>query len=199
LLIPTDYAASHKEKTPTKSGRRTAVRITSTQPPLSPVIGSAAAIQRFLDRYPGDKDALKLFHISYQGRHIPWSEFCYGDDRSATSWLAQRLTSGPQPAHPIAIHGTITESGTARSQASVYAEQDLHTKITHGGQPRWLYVRLRTRDARLTASLTPGRRFLAVGSWRTFCPEKGRSLELVLWLSKPWQIASWDVETAGEE
>lgn len=127
---------------------------------MSPVIGSAAAIQRFLDRYPDDPEAAALFHIAYAGRDFAWADFCFGSDPIAVLRLTRRITGDQGPYHPIAIHGT----GAARTGTSFYAEQDLRTRIVLAGRSRNLHVRLRSRDERLAQPLIVGRRFLALGT-----------------------------------
>jgi hypothetical protein len=189
LLVPVDFTGTVQ---PDSGGRRTALQVASGSPSLPPVIGSAAAIQRFLDRYPDDPEAAAMFHIAYASRDIPWAAFCLGDDPIALLHLARRIAKDQAPDHPIAIHGTVTSTGAARAGTSFYAEQDLRTRIVLGGRSRLLHVRLRSRDERLTEPLTVGRRFLALGTWSTFAPATSRSAELVLWLRKPWQVHVWD-------
>ena len=194
LLVPADFTGTTQAATADSGGRHTALQVASGGQPLSPVIGSAAAIQRFLDRYPDDPAAAAMFHIAYAGRDIAWADFCFGDDPIALLHLTRRIVKGQGPDHPIAIHGTITGTGAARTGTSFYAEQDLRTRIVLTGRSRALHVRLRSRDERLTAPLTVGRRFLALGIWSTFAPATGRSAELVLWLRKPWQVHVWDAD-----
>ncbi len=199
LTIPADFADPMRTAPaphPT-AGRRSALTTTSTRPALAPAIGSAAAIQRFLNRYPDDPDALTLFHVDYAGRRIPWPQFSLGADPKTLRELADQLAHGHASEHPIAIHGTITATGTSRTATSVYAEQDLRTKILLENRPRWLYIRLRTRDQRLIESFTPGRRFLAIGSWDFFAADNARTAELVLWIRKPWQLTAWDSERSA--
>ena len=193
LVVPADFTGTTQTTSPDPDGRRTALQIASGTPSLSPVIGSAAAIQRFLDRYPDGRDAAAMFHISYACRDIAWADFCFGDDPIALLQLTRRITKDQGPDHPIAIHGTITGTGAARAGTSFYAEQDLRTRIVLAGRSRLLHVRLRSRDDRLIEPLTVGRRFLALGTWTTFAPATGRTAELVLWLRKPWQVHVWDV------
>ncbi|NUR03820.1 MAG: hypothetical protein HOY79_47110 [Streptomyces sp.] len=194
LLVPADFTGTSQTTTADSGGsRHTALKVGSGSPSLPPVIGSAAAIQRFLDRYPGDPEAAAMFHITYAGRDIAWADFCFGDDPIALLHLTRRIAKDQAPDHPIAIHGTITGTGAARTGNSFYAEQDLRTRIVLTGRSRLLHVRLRSRDERLTQPLTVGRRFLALGTWSTFAPANGHSAELVLWLRKPWQVHVWDV------
>jgi hypothetical protein len=191
LLVPADFTGTVQNTPPDSGGRRTALQIASGSPSLSPVIGSAAAIQRFLDRYPDDPEAAAMFHITYAGRDISWADFCLGDDPIALLHLTRRIAKHQGPDHPIAIHGTITGAGTARAGSSFYAEQDLRIRIVLGGRSRLLCVRLRSRDERFTERLKIGRRFLALGIWSTFAAQNGGTAELVLWLHKAWQVEVW--------
>ncbi|WP_194908992.1 hypothetical protein [Catenulispora rubra] len=191
LLVPADFTGTTRTTSPDPGGRRTALQIAAGPSSMSPVIGSAAAIQRFLDRYPDDPQAAAMFHISYAGRDIAWADFCFGDDPIALLHLTRRITKGQGPDHPIAIRGTLTGTGVARAGTSFYAEQDLRTRIVLAGRSRPLYVRIRSRDERLIETVAAGRRYLALGAWSAFAPAAGGLAELVLWLRKPWQVHVW--------
>lgn len=197
LLLPATFNPTAREAAPpsSRSFRRSRHQHTRAPSPAR-VINSAAAIQRFLDRYLDDEDALDVFDVSIGRQQIPWREFCLGTYPELIGSLAERLAQGRAPSHPTAIHGTVTGSGTARSGTTVYVEYDLHRKIESHGRQRWLYVRLRTRDPRLLAPLGLGRRFMAIGDWELFSPEAARVAELVLWVRKPWQVVAWDDDTA---
>lgn len=197
LLLPATFNPTAKKAAPpsSRSFRRPRHQH-SRAPSPARVINSAAAIQRFLDRYLDDEAALDVFDVSIGTRQIPWREFCLGAHLELIESLAERLAQGHAPSHPIAIHGTVTGSGTARAGTTVYAEYDVHRKIESHGRQRWLYVRLRTRDPRLLEPLGLGRRFMAIGEWALFNPETARVAELVLWVRKPWQVVAWDDDTA---
>lgn len=196
LLLPNTFTTSPKDtiQRSARSPRRNRSR-PRTKPDLSHVISSAAAIQQFLDRYPDDDAALQLFHADAGTQRIPWRDFCLGSDPARLLALAQDLAAERKPRHLIAIHGTITGSGAARTGTTVYVEQDLHTKIESDGRRRWLYVRLRTQDPRLTEPLALGRRFIAIGDWELFNPDAARVAELALWVRRPWQVSAWDADT----
>jgi hypothetical protein len=199
LLLPTVFPATTKE--PARRNHR-ARRVDRSRPEartdLTGVIKSATAIQQFLDRSPEDEAALRLCHVDVGGREIPWEEFCLGSNPTQLQELAKGLAEGREPGHLIAIHGTVTGSGSARTGTTVYVEQDLHKKLESRGRRRWLYVRLRTQDPRLTEPLRLGRRFMAIGEWELFDPDVARAAELVLWIRKPWQVAAWDAPISRE-
>ncbi len=193
LLLPTVFGGAHDGAVPPPSRSRHRLRRLRAQGPTAAnVINSAAAIQRFLERYPHDEAALDFFEVLIGTHRVPWRDFCLGTQPDSIVRLAGRLAVGLVTSHPIAIHGVITGSGTARTGTTVYVEHDLHRKLETGGQPRWLYVRLRSRDPHLLEWLGLGRRFMAIGEWDLFNPEAARVAELVLWVRKPWQVAAWD-------
>jgi hypothetical protein len=198
LLVPTTFAHTDQNGRPqlVRPRRRAPRARTSTSPHPDRIASSAAAIQRFLDRYPADDSAFDLFQIDYNGVRLHWREFSLGTTTAELQHLALRISSAQGPAHPIAIHGLVTGIGSAKTGTSVYAEQDLRAQIELPEGRFWLYVRMRSRDPDQIASLKPGRRFLALGRWELFRPEGARSLELVLWIRRPWQIASWSDDAA---
>jgi hypothetical protein len=190
LLVPTTFTAQAADL-PQRPGRsRRPDRSRRQRPGLSDVITSAAAIQQVLERYPGDEE-LDLFYVETGAHRIPWRQFCLGSDPSQLRDFAEGLAAGRRPHHPIAIHGTITGTGTARTGSSIYVEHDLRAKLEKNDRRRWLYVRLRTHDPRLLDSFSLGRRFIAIGEWDLFNPQAARVAEIVLWVRRPWQVASW--------
>jgi hypothetical protein len=193
LLLPSIFSSTTEGTAPPPFRSRRRPRRQRRQAPTpAHAINSAAAIQRFLDRYPDDEIALDLFDVSIGTRRIPWRDFCLGTHPDLIVGLAERLAEGLAPSHLIAIHGTVTGSGTARTGTTVYAEHDLRRKLEISSRRRWLYVRLRSHDPRLLDPLGLGRRFMAIGDWELFNPEAARVAELVLWVRKPWQVAAWD-------
>ena len=160
---------------------RRRLQITPSRSRLAPAINSAGKIARLLAEFDDHPDAAEQFRAHLGNIVLTWREFCYGPRDYQR--LAETLTTG-QPSHPIAVHGrtfALADRGGS------------HALRAHGRarlDDTWIPVVLRSRRADLLAPAVD-RCWLAYGSWQHWTGQRGYR-ELQLWITRPWQITTWN-------
>ncbi|WP_231632102.1 hypothetical protein, partial [Streptomyces clavuligerus] len=167
---------------------RVGVTIATVRPLLPPLINSAVAIVRFLQKHAFDRDVAAGFKVRRPGekKAVDWDEFCYGPEPGDHARLHARLTGKSTPGYPVAVFGRVAAVEHDRQGRPV-------VRLTDG---RGFTVRVRSEHAGLLTPLTAGVFVLAVGAWKTWNPDRGRP-ELQLFAEEHWQLAHWtyDPET----
>ncbi|MFD0622127.1 hypothetical protein ACFQ2K_04195 [Streptomyces sanglieri] len=156
---------------------------------------------QFLQRHHFDPDFMELFTVQYQTKHLAWNEFCYGPDDPSYRRFRDRVAAakGRWLEHPVAVHGTVTRTGTAGTKPFAV----LATGIPTGQTGRTTEVVLRSDfPALLGEELRVGMQVLAIGAgWKIFTPQKRSVDEVQLWIKEHWNLAYWtwdkDTEQAG--
>ncbi|MFF2902309.1 hypothetical protein [Streptomyces sp. NPDC057966] len=186
---------------PEDDEERTRLRVTTLSPWLPPALNSAVKVAQFLQRHDFDPDFMELFTVQYQAKRLAWNEFCYGPDNPSYRRFRDRVAAakGRRLKHPVAVHGTVTRTGTAGTKPFAV----LATRIPTGQTGRTTEVVLRSDfPALLGEELRVGMQVLAIGAgWKIFTPQKRSVDEVQLWIKEHWNLAYWtwdkDTEQAG--
>ncbi|MFC5148905.1 hypothetical protein [Streptomyces aureoversilis] len=168
-------------------GDRIGVNISTLGPLLPPLINSAVVIARFLQKHDYDADVVAQFKVRRPGetKAVGWGEFCHGPTPDDHARLYARVTRGPKPRHPVAVYGRVVAVENDRHERPVLRLADGHG----------FTVRIRSDHASLLTPLTAGAFVLAVGTWRTWTPSRGRP-ELQMFAEEHWQLAHWTYDAA---
>src|SRR5699024_4307811 len=146
---------------------------------LEPTLSAATATARLLARYENDPTAQSRFTADWNGDRIPWEDFYFDAARDAHR-LARTIE---QHAHPVAVSGTIKDSGSTTSGGSYSIELDTDGGVRHRPTGRWIHVRIYSTDPDLL-DFQVGQRILGYGQWQTWIPDHSATNYFVrLWLN----------------
>jgi len=177
--VPPDVADPHV-------GEPVGVDVSTVRPLLPPLINSAVAIARFLQKH-GDPDVAARFKVRRPGEReaVGWGEFCYGPAPGDHGRLYALLADGRRPAHPVAVFGRIRSIG----------KDSLERPVVRLGDGTGFSVRIRSEHPSLLDPLTAGDYVLVVGTWKIWTPQRGRQqTELQAFVDHHWQLSHWSYD-----
>ncbi|AXB43239.1 hypothetical protein [Amycolatopsis albispora] len=173
---------------PSRPGKPTArLSVTAADHTLVPALSTATRIVRLLREFDDAPDAAHRFRARYAGRKLRWHEFC----RHATEAAAIASHLDLAARHPLALHGTVRDIGTAHSGNTHQLRDEHQDYLGHDARRRRLRVVLRSRNPDTFAHVNPGDRWLGYGHWRLWLAPQAPIAEIQLWIDGPWSLATW--------
>lgn len=175
---------------PGNPGEPTArLSVTTSNHTLVPALSTAAAIVRLLREFDDDPDAARRFRARYAGKKLRWNQFCRHATEAAA--IAAHLERPPKTRHPLAVHGTVRDIGTAHSGNTQQLRDEHEDYLDHAGERRRLRIVVRSRNPDTFTDLHPGDRWLGYGHWRLWLAPRAPIAEIQLWIDGPWSLATW--------
>ena len=147
---------------------------------LSPSLKAAADIVRLLRSFADAPDAAQCFKATFEGRSIPWSQFCFEIPRDLERFRREVARSPSWPRVVIGRVGNVHEGSNGQTFITLENKnrgQDGGPMRAEGGVP--IVVRLATKEAPTYAR---GDVVLAFGTWVRFTPDSGAKDYFTLWL-----------------
>ncbi|MEU8708713.1 hypothetical protein [Streptomyces sp. NPDC048565] len=179
------------------------LKIRTVEPVLPPAVTSAARIAQLLAMYGNDPDDVAQFTIKHPGLRtpVPWSDFCYGPDPDHLARLYQKLAEGTIR-HLVAVLGQVTATKTTDSNVSVRIATQIPTGLPGVLAHTDIYLRADAHHRQLLEPLTEDVQVLALAApdvaWKVWKPNSSRlGHQIVLWPRAHWQIAYWNLNSAG--
>lgn len=183
-----DTIAPPDSRPPSTTGEPTA-RLSVTNRTLVPALSTAAGILRLLREFDDDPDAARRFRARYAGKKLRWNQFCLHASEADT--VAAHLQQPPKIRHPLVVHGTVRDIGTAHSGNTHQLRDEHEDYLDHLGERRRLRIVVRSKNNDTLTDVRPGDRWLGYGHWRLWLAPRAPIAEIQLWIDGSWSLVTW--------